>query len=543
MKNYLSIDQGTTSSRSIIFNSNLEKQIDSQLEYKLDYPDDGWVELRPDDVVNTVKKTIANVLDNFNGSIEACGITNQRETTIVWSRDTGEPIYPGIVWQDRRTNEYCQELKSNGYEKKVSEKTGLVLDPYFSATKVKWILDNVEGAKERAQKGELAFGTVDSYLIFKLTKEKNHLTDVTNASRTMLFNIHNKEWDQELLDIFEIPSSMLPEVLFCDGDYGTIVHSDKQIPIRGVIGDQQGALVGQDCYEYGDMKSTYGTGCFLMVNTKNDPVKSDQGLLTTIAYGLDGNVSYALEGSIYSSGNIIQWLRDKMKFFDDAKESEKYINASGNSNNVLFLPAFNGLGAPFWDSNIRAGFKGITQDTSINDIVTAAFHSIAFQTKEITKVLETNNININKLLVDGGMVANESFCQMLADTLQKNIKRPANVESTAVGACKVAMMASGENISEIKQQYNVPNNLRSCHSAKIGNYTIEGHVPIESINKLFKEKPSISGIAVPGMPHGSPGMETHSHESHSHNYETYKVVSFSKNGNTKIFDQISPKKY
>ena len=450
MKNYLSIDQGTTSSRSIIFNSNLEKQIDSQLEYKLDYPDDGWVELRPDDVVNTVKKTIANVLDNFNGSIEACGITNQRETTIVWSRDTGEPIYPGIVWQDRRTNEYCQELKSNGYEKKVSEKTGLVLDPYFSATKVKWILDNVEGAKERAQKGELAFGTVDSYLIFKLTKEKNHLTDVTNASRTMLFNIHNKEWDQELLDIFEIPNSMLPEVLFCDGDYGTIVHSDKKIPIRGVIGDQQGALVGQDCYEYGDMKSTYGTGCFLMVNTKDEAVKSDQGLLTTIAYGLNGNISYALEGSIYSSGNIIQWLRDKMKFFDDAKESEKYINVSGNSNNVLFLPAFNGLGAPFWDSNIRAGFKGITQDTSINDIVTAAFHSIAFQTKEITKVLETNNININKLLVDGGMVANESFCQMLADTFQKNIKRPANVESTALGACKVAMMASGENISEIK---------------------------------------------------------------------------------------------
>ena len=209
MKNYLSIDQGTTSSRSIIFNSSLEKQIDSQLEYKLDYPDDGWVELHPDDVVNTVKKTIANVLDNFNGSIEACGITNQRETTIVWSRDTGEPIYPGIVWQDRRTNEYCQELKSNGYEKKVSEKTGLVLDPYFSATKVKWILDNVEGAKERAQKGELAFGTVDSYLIFKLTKEKKHLTDVTNASRTMLFNIHNKEWDQELLDIFEIPNSCL----------------------------------------------------------------------------------------------------------------------------------------------------------------------------------------------------------------------------------------------------------------------------------------------------------------------------------------------
>jgi len=340
MKNYLSIDQGTTSSRSIIFNSNLEKQIDSQLEYKLDYPDDGWVELRPDDIVNTVKKTIANVLDNFNGSIEACGITNQRETTIVWSRDTGEPIYPGIVWQDRRTNEYCQELKSNGYEKKVSEKTGLVLDPYFSATKVKWILDNVEGAKERAQKGELAFGTVDSYLIFKLTKEKNHLTDVTNASRTMLFNIHNKEWDQELLDIFEIPNSMLPEVLFCDGDYGTIVHSDKKIPIRGVIGDQQGALVGQDCYEYGDMKSTYGTGCFLMVNTKDEAVKSDQGLLTTIAYGLNGKISYALEGSIYSSGNIIQWLRDKMKFFDDAKESEKYINASGNSNNVLFLPAF-----------------------------------------------------------------------------------------------------------------------------------------------------------------------------------------------------------
>ncbi|MBL88523.1 MAG: glycerol kinase [Gammaproteobacteria bacterium] len=445
MKKYLAIDQGTTSSRSIIFNSNLEKQTDSQIEYALTYPSDGWVELNPDDILNSVVETLDNVVDGVD-SIEACGITNQRETTIIWSKISGKPIYPGIVWQDRRTSSYCNELKAKGLEEKVRQKTGLLIDPYFSATKIKWILDNVDGAREQAEKGNLAFGTVDSYLIYKLSKEKNHLTDVTNASRTLLYNIKDMQWDDDLLEMFDIPKSILPDVLSCDDKFGTLCVNKKEIPIMGVIGDQQAALVGQDCFKRGDMKSTYGTGCFLMVNTEDRPINIEEGMLTTIAYKINNNVHYALEGSIYSCGNIIQWLRDKMKFFKHASESEHFLNRNGDSNKVIFIPAFNGLGAPFWDSKIRASFYGITQDSSIENMITAAFHSITFQTKEITTILENNDIKINKLFVDGGMVANKTFCQVLANTLQKDIYRPENVESTALGACKVAMIASGESI-------------------------------------------------------------------------------------------------
>ena len=449
MRNYLSIDQGTTSSRAIIFNSNLESVVDSQIEYDLFYPDDGWVELDPADVVKSVEETVSNVLKT-ESNISACGITNQRETTIVWSKKTGKPIYPGIVWQDRRTYHYCDKLKQEGHEKLISEKTGLVLDPYFSATKIKWILDNVDGAKSLAEKGELLFGTVDTYIIYMLSKEKNHFTDVTNASRTLLFNINTMEWDDELLQLFDIPKSMMPQVLPCDDNFGTLFIDGNEIAIKGVIGDQQAALVGQDCFNQGDMKSTYGTGCFLMVNTKDKPISISEGLLTTVAYKLNGEVHYAIEGSIYSCGNIIKWLRDKMKFFDSAKESENFLNKDGESNNILFLPAFNGLGAPFWNSDIRGGFYGITQDTSVNDMITAAFLSISFQTKEITTILEKYNIEISNLKVDGGMVQNLKFCQLLADTLQKQIVKPENVESTAIGACKVAMIGSGESLKNIQ---------------------------------------------------------------------------------------------
>ena len=449
MKNFLSIDQGTTSSRSIIFDANLNLVTDAQEEYDLTYPEDGWVELEPKKIIETVTNTLNKVVSADIG-LEACGITNQRETTIVWSKSTGEAIYPGIVWQDRRTHEYCSYLKSNGHEAVIKEKTGLLLDPYFSATKIKWILDNVDGAREKANKGELLFGTVDSYLIYMLSKEKNHFTDVTNASRTLLFNIKSMEWDDELLELFEIPKTMMPEVLSCDGDFGNLKINDCEIPIRGVIGDQQAALVGQGCFKNGDMKSTYGTGCFLMVNTEEKPLNVDEGLLTTVAYQLDDKVHYAIEGSIYSSGTIIKWLRDKMKFFESAKDSEKYLNKKGNSNNVLFLPAFNGLGAPYWNSDIRGGFYGLTQDSSIEDMVTAAFHSISFQTKEITSILQEYDIQITNLSVDGGMVQNNSFCQLLADTLNKKIIQPKNVESTAIGACKVCMLASGLSINNVK---------------------------------------------------------------------------------------------
>ena len=449
MKNFLAIDQGTTSSRAIVFNSNLRPISESQKEYDLSYPNDGWVELDIGDVLNSVRETVTSVLSD-NLTIEACGITNQRETTVVWSKSSGEAIYPAIVWQDRRTHEYCNKLKSEGYEDLIKEKTGLLLDPYFSATKIKWILDNVDGAKSMAEKGDLLFGTIDSYLIYVLSKEKNHLTDVTNASRTLLFNIKTMEWDNELLELFNIPKSMMPKVLACDDNFGTLLTDNHEIPIRGVIGDQQAALVGQDCFKEGDMKSTYGTGCFLMVNTNKEPITINEGLLTTVAYKLRDEVHYAIEGSIYSCGNIIKWLRDRMNFFSSASESEKFINNSGNSNNVLFLPAFNGLGAPFWNSDIRGGFYGITQDTTKEDMTTACFQSIAFQTKEITSILENYNIDINKLLVDGGMVQNKTFCQLLSDTLRKEIIKPENVESTAVGACKVAMIGSGESIKEIQ---------------------------------------------------------------------------------------------
>ena len=449
MSNFLAIDQGTTSSRAIVFNSQLNAITDSQQEYSLSYPNDGWVEADPSLILKTVKNTVSNVLKKEN-AITACGITNQRESTVVWSRETGEPIYPAIIWQDRRTHKFCKELKDSGHEKMVREKTGLVIDPYFSATKIKWILDNVIGARELANNGKLMFGTIDCYLIYKLTKEKGHYTDVTNASRTMLFNINEMKWDKDLLDLFDIPISMMPSVQSCDANFGTLVVDDKNISIKGVIGDQQAALVGQNCFTYGDMKSTYGTGCFLMVNTKENIITLDEGLLTTVGYQLNNEISYAIEGSIYSCGNIIQWLRDKMKFFTNARDSESFLNSDGNSKNVHFLPAFNGLGAPYWNSDIRGGFYGITQDSDNGDLITAAFKSICYQTRDITDLLLKNNIKINSLLVDGGMTANKTFCQLLSNTLQENILKPENIESTALGACIVSQIAEGLSIEDVK---------------------------------------------------------------------------------------------
>ena len=449
MSNFLAIDQGTTSSRAIVFNSKLNAVVDSQKEYKLSYPKDGWVEADPADILNTVKETVNNVLAD-NNSITACGITNQRESTVVWSRETGEPIYPVIIWQDRRTHQFCKELIDSGNEKMVRDKTGLVIDPYFSATKIKWILDNVTGARDLAKDGKLMFGTIDSFLIYSLTKEKGHFTDVTNASRTMLFNINSMEWDSDLLDLFDIPLSMMPDVKSCDGNFGTLDLDNKHINIKGVIGDQQAALVGQNCFSYGDIKSTYGTGCFLMVNTKEKIITLDEGLLTTVGYQLNNEINYAIEGSIYSCGNIIQWLRDKLKFFANAKDSESFLNKNGNSKNVHFLPAFNGLGAPYWNSDIRGGFYGITQDCDNADLTTAAFKSICYQTRDITELLNKNNIKINSLFIDGGMTANKTFCQLLSNILQANISKPANIESTALGACIVSQIAEGLSVKDIK---------------------------------------------------------------------------------------------
>ena len=450
MKKFLAIDQGTTSSRAIVFNSDLNSIVDSQKDYELEYPKDGWVEADALQILKTVSETVEAVICDDNLDIESCGITNQRETTIVWSKKTGEPIYPAIIWQDRRTSAYCLKLKAEGYEDMVIKKTGLLLDPYFSASKICWILENIPNARSEAESGNLMFGTVDSFLVYKLSNEKNHLTDVTNASRTMLFNIHTMSWDKELLDLFNIPLSMMPEVKDCDSHFGTMTVNGVDIRINGVIGDQQSALVGQACFNDGDLKSTYGTGCFLMVNTKESPVSVKEGLLTTIGYRLNNQTSYALEGSIYSCGNIIQWLRDKMNFFESSDKSELFLDKDGNSNNVKFLPAFNGLGTPYWNSDIRAGFSGITQNSNPTDMITAAFKSICYQTKDIIKILESNNIKINSLLVDGGMTTNRVFLQILADSLQKEIIRPSNTESTALGACIVCQIADGVQIDKIK---------------------------------------------------------------------------------------------
>ena len=453
MKYILSIDQGTTSSRAIIFDENQKLISESQKEYQLQYPKDGWVEAKPEEILESVKETIEKALEASAVDIAACGITNQRETVVVWDRSSGKPVYPAIIWQDRRTSDLCNELKKKeNLENEIRKKTGLLLDPYFSASKIKWILDNVENARKKAENGELCFGTIETYLIWNLTEEKNHKTDATNASRTMLMNLETLDWDDSLLEIFNIPKSILPEICSCDDNFGSIDVSDQKFPITGVIGDQQSALFGQNCVEFGEMKSTYGTGCFLMVNTKEKIYKSKARLLSTVACMLGNKVSYALEGSIFSAGTSIQWLRDEMKFFDDSSESEDLIDDKFDSKGVNFIPAFTGLGAPHWNSEIRGSIHGIQRDTSKVDLITAVFKAICFQTLEIVEALELDGVSVSALKVDGGMVKNKKFLQLLSNTLSTNIKKPDQIESTAVGAFKIALLGSGiKDINEIQQ--------------------------------------------------------------------------------------------
>ena len=433
----IAIDQGTTSTRTVAFDKDLNIIHSKQKEYPLIYPNDGWVEIEPKELLNSVYATLDPVLDACS-DISAIGITNQRETTLVWDADSGKPIYNAIVWQDRRTSEHCMQLKQSGFEKVVREKTGLLLDPYFSSTKISWILDNIKGARERAQAGKLRFGTVDTYLLWQLTNGNIYKTDITNASRTNLFNIHSVNWDPELLDIFDIPASMLPEVESSDSNFGTLVRGDKTIPIAGVIGDQQGALVGQRCFQPGQMKATFGTGCFLMVNTGNESLQSTSGLLSTVGYGLSDEVSYALEGSIFSAGTIIQWLRDNMEFFSDSTQSINFLNTGGQSNGVLFIPGFTGIGAPHWNAEIRAAFYGITRDSTQMDMVTAAFKSLIYQVMDIKEALKIDGIEVKNLSIDGGMAANSRFCQLLADFLGQEVQVPSSLESTAIGAAITA---------------------------------------------------------------------------------------------------------
>jgi glycerol kinase len=444
----LSIDQGTTSSRAILFTLDGNLHASSQQEFPQHYPASGWVEHDPEDIWRTVQETCDDVMQKGckdSDEVIAVGITNQRETTVLWDRATGEPVYPAIVWQDRRTAGWCESLKTQSLEPSVNNKTGLLIDPYFSATKIHWILENLPGARQRAERGELAFGTIDTFLLWRLTAGRVHRTDATNASRTMLFNIHKQEWDQELLELFGIPECLLPEVMDSAADFGQIVGHGRLdgVPVMGMAGDQQAALFGQTCFESGMAKSTYGTGCFLMLNTGDQALTSEHRLLTTVAYRLNGKPAYALEGSIFIAGAAIQWLRDGLQLIRDACETEPLAEGTPVDHGVYLVPAFTGLGAPYWDPNARGAIFGLTRDTGIKEIVTAGLQSVCYQTKDLQKAMEKDGLRPITLRVDGGMVANNWVLQFLADILGARVDRPALVETTALGAAYLAGLQAG----------------------------------------------------------------------------------------------------
>ncbi|MBT5105859.1 MAG: glycerol kinase GlpK [Porticoccaceae bacterium] len=444
----LAMDQGTTSSRAILFDQHYAIVAQSQQEFDQHFPDSGWVEHNALDIWQTSLDTAKQVLveAGINAQqIAAIGITNQRETTLLWDRSTGKPIYNAIVWQDRRTAEYCNGLKDQGLESMVSAKTGLLLDPYFSATKVAWLLDNVDGARDRAERGELAFGTMDSWLLWNLTEGQSHATDATNASRTMLYNIHQGQWDQELLTLFNIPRSLLPEVKDCAADFGITSLLGSDIAILGIAGDQQAATVGQACFDTGMMKSTYGTGCFALLNTGTTAVASSNKLLTTIAYQLDGKVTYALEGSIFIAGAAVQWLRDGLGIIDSAKESGELAQQADDNQDVYMIPAFTGLGAPWWDADARGALLGLTRGTGPAEIARAALESVCYQTLDLLNAMQADwdQSAETVLRVDGGMVASDWTMQRLADILQAPVDRPVIAETTALGAAWLAGSRAG----------------------------------------------------------------------------------------------------
>ena len=461
-KYIMALDQGTTSSRAILFDKEGNVVATSQKEFTQIYPKSGWVEHNPMEIWGSQSGVMREVLEtNYIRPEEICaiGITNQRETTIVWEKSTGKPVYNAIVWQCRRTSEICDELKEKGYDKLIKDKTGLILDAYFSATKIKWILDNVEGAREKAENGELLFGTVDTWLIWNLTRGKVHVTDYSNAARTMLYNIKELKWDDEILEILEIPKCMLPEVKPSSCVYG---HTDDgmlsgaQIPIAGCAGDQQAALFGQTCFEEGSAKNTYGTGCFMLMNTGEKMVESKNGLLTTIAWGVDGKVEYALEGSIFIGGASIQWLRDELRVLYDAGQSEFYANSVKDTNGVYVVPAFAGLGAPYWDMYARGCVMGLTRGANRAHLVRATLESIAYQVKDVLNAMqEDSGLKLNGLKVDGGASANNFLMQFQSDILDAHINRPKIVETTALGAAYLAGLAVGfyKDKEEIKSSW------------------------------------------------------------------------------------------
>lgn len=481
-KYILAIDQGTTSSRAILFNKRGEIAASAQKEFPQYFPRPGWVEQDANEIWLSVMSVYMEVLVKGKISpeeIAAIGITNQRETAIVWDKKTGEPIYHAIVWQSRQTAEICKRLAEDGKEQMIREKTGLLIDPYFSATKVKWILDHVEGARERAQNGELLFGTVDSFLIYKMTGGKVHATDYSNASRTLLYNIYGLDWDQELLDLFEIPRAMLPQVLPSSGSFGMTDGKffETGIPIMGVAGDQQAALFGQTCFEPGMAKNTYGTGCFMLMNTGEKPAKSEHGMLTTIAWGIDGKVEYALEGSVFVAGSAIQWLRDGLKMIESAPQSEEVAKEAQDSDGVYVVPAFVGLGAPYWKPEAKGAVFGLTRGTTRAHFVRATLDSLAYQSFDIIEAMTLDSrIELQKLKVDGGAVSNDLLMQFQSDILGVPVERPMISETTALGAAYLAGLAAGffQSKEELRANYLVDRTFVPQISAQRRKELLEG---------------------------------------------------------------------
>jgi len=446
-KYIIALDQGTTSSRTVLFDDQGKICGIAQKETKQIYPQHGWVEQNAVEIYQSQLETLHKVLRENKikfSEVAAIGITNQRETTVVWNKKTGEPIYNAIVWQDVRTSQFCKELKKEGLNKYVIKNTGLVIDSYFSATKIKWILDNVPNAKEQSENGELLFGTVDTWLLWNLTKGKVHATDYSNASRTMLYNINDLHWDEKLLDHLQIPKVMLPEVKSSSNHFGDFNFDGHIIPITGIAGDQQAALFGQACFKKGDTKNTYGTGCFLLMNTGKKPKYSKNGLLTTIAWGLDNEIYYALEGSVFIAGAAIQWLRDGLQIIDKAEDSEYFAKQVKEDNSVYIVPAFSGLGAPYWDMDARGAIFGLTRDTGKNHLIKATLESLAYRSKDLINAMqEDSKVKLTSLKVDGGASANNFLMQFQADILNTTVERAEIIESTALGAAYLAGIGVG----------------------------------------------------------------------------------------------------
>lgn len=494
-KYILSLDQGTTSSRAILFNKDGGIVGSAHREFTQIFPEPGWVEHKPNEIWSSILSVMAEVMEVNEvkpSEIAGIGITNQRETTVVWDKNTGKPVYNAVVWQSRQTADICTELKEQGYSELFRKKTGLLIDAYFSGTKVKWILDNVEGARQRAEAGELLFGTIDTWLIWKLSGGNAHVTDYSNASRTLMFNIYDLTWDDELLEILDVPKSMLPEVRPSSEVYGHTVDYHffgEAVPIAGAAGDQQAALFGQACYEDGMAKNTYGTGCFMLMNTGETAVKSEHGLLTTIAWGVDGKVTYALEGSIFVAGSAIQWLRDGLRMIKSASETEKYASSVSSTEGVYVVPAFVGLGTPYWDSEVRGAVFGLTRGTEKEHFIRATLESLAYQAKDVLRAMESDsNIKLKALRVDGGAVKNNFLMQFQSDILGVPVERPIVNETTALGAAYLAGLAIGfwSNHHEIAKQWKIERSFENKMGNEERNKLYEGWKKAVEATTVFK---------------------------------------------------------